>query len=67
MAKIQVNGKKTTVKANSSINDILKKYKINGKKVAVELNGKIIPKNNYQNKVVKSNDRLEIVQFIGGG
>tara|TARA_B100001057_G_C22271711_1_gene727192 strand:+ start:83 stop:286 length:204 start_codon:yes stop_codon:yes gene_type:complete len=67
MAKIQVNGKKTTVKANSSINDMLKKYKINSKKVAVELNGKIIPKSSYKNKVIKSDDKLEIVQFIGGG
>ncbi len=67
MAKIQINGRKTTIKLNSSISDILKKYKVNEKKVAVELNGVIIVKNNYKKKKIKENDRIEIVQFIGGG
>ncbi len=67
MAKIQINGRKTTIKLNSSIFDILKKYKVNEKKVAVELNGVIIVKNNYKKKKIKENDRIEIVQFIGGG
>ena len=67
MAKIQLNGKKIALKQNFSIQDLLKKYKLNGKKVAVELNGKILPNNMYKNRKLKKNDRIEIVQFIGGG
>ncbi len=67
MAKIQINGKKIALKQNFSIADVLKKYKINKKKVAIELNGKILPQNMYKNKRLKSNDKIEIVQFIGGG
>ena len=47
--------------------DVLKKYKLNRKKVAIELNGKILPHNKYDNRILKDNDKIEIVQFIGGG
>ena len=67
MAKILINGRKTTFKKDSSILDLLKKYNINTKKVAIELNGKILHKNNFKNKTIKNNDKIEIVQFIGGG
>ncbi len=67
MAKIQINGKKVVLKQNFSVQDVLKKYKLNGKKVAIELNGKIIPQNKYNKKKLKNNDKIEIVQFIGGG
>ena len=67
MAKIQLNGKKFTIRPKSTIYDILKKFKINNKKVAVEYNGTIIPKTNYKKKYLKNKDIIEIVHFIGGG
>ena len=67
MAKIQLNGKKITIKTNLSILDLVKKYKLNVKKIAIEHNGKIIPKTYYKKKFIKENDKLEIVHFIGGG
>ena len=67
MAKIQINGKKIALKQNFSILDLLKKYKLNKKKVAIELNGKIVPQNKHNSKKLKNNDKIEIVQFIGGG
>ena len=67
MAKIQLNGKKITIKTNISIHDLLKKYKLNNKKVAIEHNGVIIQKTKLQKKYLKNNDKLEIVHFIGGG
>jgi len=67
MAKLQLNGKKISIKSNISIFDLLVKYKLTNKKVAVEHNGKIIPKTNYKKKKLKNNDKIEIVHFIGGG
>jgi|TARA_B100001093_G_scaffold268079_1_gene256408 thiamine biosynthesis protein ThiS len=67
MAKIQLNGKKVFIKSNFSLFDLLKKYKLNNKKVAIEHNGIIIPKVNYKKKILKNNDKVEIVHFIGGG
>ncbi len=67
MAKIQLNGKKITVKSNFSILDLLKKYKLSHKKIAIEYNGEIVAKCDYKKKYLKKNDKLEIVHFIGGG
>ena len=67
MAKIQLNGKKITIRSRETIFDLLKKFKLNNKKIAIEHNGAIIPKTNYKKRYLKSNDKLEVVHFIGGG
>ena len=67
MAKIQLNGKKLTLKSNLTVLDLLKKYKINVKKIAIELNGAILQKSIYKKKFLKNKDKIEIVHFIGGG
>ena len=67
MAKIQLNGKKVVIKSNFSILDLLKKYKLTNKKVAIELNGIIVTYENLKKKILKNNDKVEIVHFIGGG
>ena len=67
MAKIQLNGKKITIKLKFTIMDLLIKYNLNKKKIAIECNGIIIPKIRYKKKYLKNNDKLEIVHFIGGG
>ena len=67
MAKIQLNGKKISIKSKFSLLDLIKKYKLTNKKVAIEHNGIIIPKARYKKKYLKNKDRVEIVHFIGGG
>ena len=67
MAKIQLNGKKIKIYKGLNVKDLIKKYKLNEKKIAIELNGIILPKNHYGKKKLKDNDKIEIVQFIGGG
>ncbi len=67
MAKIQLNGKKISIQNNSTIYDLLKKYKLINKKVAIECNSIIVPKIKYKKKLIKNNDKIEIVHFIGGG
>ncbi len=67
MAKIQLNGKIIKIKSNLSVESLLKKYKLNNKSVALEYNGKILPKQNFKKKLLKNNDKIEIVHFIGGG
>ncbi len=66
MAKIQLNGKKLKVRMNSNVKDLLKKYRLNEGKIAIELNGTILPKQQYKKRKIKNNDKIEIVQFIGG-
>ena len=67
MAKIQLNGKKITIRPQISIFDLLKRLKLNNKKIAIEHNGTIISKSSYKKKYLKNNDKVEVVHFIGGG
>ena len=67
MAKIQLNGKKITIKQKFSLFNLLQKYKLDKKKIAIELNGSIVKKSMYKKKLIKDNDKIEIVHFIGGG
>ena len=67
MAKIQFNGKKIVIKTNFSVRDLVKKYKLKEKNIAIEINGSILPKQYYGKKKLKNNDKIEVVQFIGGG
>ena len=65
--KIQLNGKKHQIKMGCNIQNLLKILKKDNNKVAVELNGEIADKNKYSKIYLKKNDKIEIVQFIGGG
>ena len=67
MAKIQLNGRKITIKSKFSILDLLKKYKLYKKNIAVEYNGTIVQKTDFKKKYLKNDDKVEIVHFIGGG
>jgi len=67
MAKIQLNGKKITIKQKFSLFNLLQKYKLDKKKIAIELNGSIVTKSMYKKKLIKDLDKIEIVHFIGGG
>lgn len=37
------------------------------KRIAVECNGEIVPKAQYETKVLCDGDKIEIVSFVGGG
>ena len=67
MAKIQLNGKKRVIKDKMRLFELINKLKLNNKKIAIELNGAILPKNKYKDRKLKNKDKIEIVQFIGGG
>ena len=65
--KIKVNGKYVNIDKNQALSKLLKKLKIPIKKVAIELNQEIIDKKNITKIIIKKNDKIEIVHFIGGG
>jgi len=50
-----------------NLKDLLKILKKDNNKVAIELNGEIADKKKYSKIFLKKNDKIEIVQFIGGG
>ena len=65
--KIKVNGKFKSISDNYKISDLLQDLKIPLKKVAIELNQEIIDKKKISKIILKKDDKIEIVHFIGGG
>ena len=65
--KIKVNGKRTLLNKNDSVQKLTKKLNIPLNKVAIELNRKILDKKKLKNIKLSNNDNIEIVHFIGGG
>ena len=65
--KIKLNGKIVFVPKNTSLKNLASKFKIPLNKVAIEVNMEIIDKKKINNIILKSADKIEIVQFIGGG
>ena len=65
--KIKVNGKLKTINKNVNLSILIKNLKIQVKKVAIEMNGEIVDKKKLNRIILKNNDKIEIVHFIGGG
>ena len=65
--QIYINGKKININSNYNLINILEEYSLKDELVAVEINQEIIPKSNYKTKKINKNDRIEILELIGGG
>lgn len=64
--QIIVNGEPSTV-SEMSVLRYLESLAIDPRRVAVELNLDILAKGEYGQTFLREGDRLEIVQFVGGG
>ena len=65
--KIKINGKTNIIDEKTKLSNFLQDLKVPLGKVAIELNREIVDKKKLNKIFLKSNDKLEIVHFIGGG
>ncbi|ABV52583.1 sulfur carrier protein ThiS [Campylobacter jejuni] len=61
-----INGQKLELKELKFM-DFIKEKGLKIELIALELNGEIIPKSEFENLILKENDKAEIVSFVGGG
>lgn len=61
-----INGEKLEFKELKFM-DFIKEKGLKIELIALELNGEIIPKSEFENLILKENDKVEIVSFVGGG
>jgi thiamine biosynthesis protein ThiS len=64
---IQVNGEKRETAPGTTVGGLLSQLGLNAGRVAIEYNLRILPKAKWEETRVAQGDRLEIVQFVGGG
>jgi thiamine biosynthesis protein ThiS len=64
---IHVNGETRATAAGTTVLFLLDQLGLSPARVAIEYNLQILPKTKWPDTRVASGDRLEIVQFVGGG
>lgn len=65
--KIIVNGSERALEGAPTLQSLLDTFGTPAKRCAVELNGEIVPKAALGATALKEGDRIEIIQFVGGG
>ena len=64
---IKLNGDPRELPGPLSVSALLDQLEIDARRVAVELNMTVVKKGAYDSSVIKDQDEVEIVNFVGGG
>ncbi|MCW8830414.1 MAG: sulfur carrier protein ThiS [Gammaproteobacteria bacterium] len=64
---IAINGEQRTLEDNLNLQQLVSQLGLENRRLAIEVNQAIVPRSEYQSYVLKNDDRVEIVQAIGGG
>jgi len=62
-----LNGKTVDLKEEISVEQLLKDYDLNPQKVVVEVNMEILDDEVYSTYLLKNEDTVEVISFVGGG
>ena len=65
--KLIINGENKQVNNNSTLQQIIKELQIEDKVMACAVNMEIVKKENWGSFIPKENDKIELLQFVGGG
>ncbi len=65
--RLTVNGELFDAEKAETLSGLLEELRIGPERVAVEINMTIVKKSDYSTFQLKEGDRIEIVNFVGGG
>jgi sulfur carrier protein len=65
--RLTINGEIFDAERSETLADLLKELGVGRERVAVEINMTIVKKADYSTFLMKEGDRIEIVNFVGGG
>jgi sulfur carrier protein len=65
--KLQINGEERELADELTLAALLEQLGMKADRVAVELNREIVRRERWPQTPLQAGDRLEIVQFVGGG
>lgn len=67
MITIILNGENTQIDRGTNIEQLLLSMNLAEKRLAIEINQEIIPRGDFSSFCLNEQDKVEIVQAIGGG
>ncbi len=65
--EILVNGRPRMARLGQSVADLLRELELDGRLVVVELNRQILRRGELPEVTLEPGDRVELVNFVGGG
>ena len=65
--RLMINGEARTFEGIADVAGLVRALGLDPRKVAVEHNLEIVPRSTYARALIADGDRVEIVQFVGGG
>jgi len=67
VVEITLNGSPRSVEPSTSVHALVESLEMPERRLAVELNGTVVRKADWPETLLKPDDRVEIVHFVGGG
>ncbi len=65
--KLTINGETKEFNENLTLLQIIQKLQIETKVMAIAVNMEVVKKDNWSNFIPKDKDKLELLNFVGGG
>jgi sulfur carrier protein len=65
--QIELNGEPHAVEGDPRLTTMIANLHLRRGRVAVEINHAVVPKAEWDKVVLRAGDRVEIVNFVGGG
>jgi len=69
MAALTINGENKNFENDvpTTLKNLLDVLKVDQATVVAEVNGQIVPRNGFENAILKDGYKIELVRFVGGG
>lgn len=67
MPNVTLNGEDRSIAEGQTVALLLADLSKDPRTVAIELNGSILPRGEFETRILLQKDRLEIVEFVQGG
>jgi len=67
LVTVHVNGEDREIPEGLTLTALLRWLELPADRVAVEWNLQIVPRGRWDETLIRTGDKLEIVQFVGGG
>ena len=65
--RVFVNGDEKNFGSDISLSDLIKQLDLPVARIAIELNREVVRRSDWDSTMLKDEDRIEIVHFVGGG
>ncbi len=67
LLNLRINGEDREVVDNLSLKELVTQLDLTPERIAIQLNQNVVRRADWPSTVLKENDQVEVVHFVGGG